>query len=191
MNKPHEVVSSDLEDLILVNASDEAIGTLPKRECHEQDGQLHRAFSVFIFNRAGEVLLQKRSPQKMLWPMFWSNACCSHPRAGEDAEEAAHRRLQQELGISTTLTYLYKFQYQARFGDVGSENELCWVWVGQAEADDVAPNENEIAEWQFVSKATLDQALENNPGAYTPWMKMEWQRIFDDHQDTLASFVVS
>lgn len=181
MNSRAEVVSSDLEDLILVDPSDEMTGTMSKIDCHQGDGTLHRAFSVFIFNAAGEVLLQKRSDQKMLWPLHWSNACCSHPRAGETSDEAAHRRLQQEVGISTPLTFLYKFQYQAPYLDVGSENELCWVWVGFAEADEVRVNINEIAEWRFFSKTELDQALADHPDQYTPWMKMEWERIFNDH----------
>ncbi len=185
MNNHAAVVSSDQEALILVNSADEPVGTMKKIDCHQGDGTLHRAFSVFIFNRAGEVLLQKRSAQKMLWPMYWSNACCSHPRDGEDAIDAAHRRLEQELGINTQLTFLYKFEYQASFSDVGSENELCWVWVGFAEAEDITPNDNEIAEWRFFSKAELDHELENNPQSYTPWMKMEWQRIFEDHSDQL------
>ena len=180
-----EVVSSDLEDLILVDSTDQPVGTLPKWECHQGEGTLHRAFSVFIFNRKGEVLLQRRSEQKMLWPMYWSNACCSHPRDGEEAEEAVVRRLQQELGIDCELTYLYKFEYQARFKDVGSENELCWVWVGFAEAEDIVANANEIAEWRFISPEDLNRELETNPDAYTPWMKMEWERIHSDHADQL------
>lgn len=180
------VVSSDTENLILVDSNDQPLGTLPKRDCHLDDGTLHRAFSIFIFNRAGDVLLQKRSDQKMLWPGYWSNACCSHPRAGEDAEEAAHRRLQQELGISTELTFLYKFEYQARFGEVGSEHELCWVWVGFAEADMVTANENEVSNWRFFSRVELDNALQQSPEHYTPWMKMEWQRLFEDHASQLA-----
>ena len=185
MSTFNEVVSSDLEDLILVNANDEEIGTRPKRECHLKEGELHRAFSVFIFNSAGEVLLQQRAAQKFLWPEYWSNACCSHPRAGEEAGEAAHRRLKQELGISVPLTYLYKFEYHARYPNVGSEHELCWVWVGFAEAQDISPNSNEVADWRFFSKKALDDELSQNPDIYTPWMKMEWERIFKDHKDVL------
>lgn len=185
MSQLDEVVSSDLEDLILVNEQDESIGTMPKLDCHLDNGQLHRAFSVFLFNSKGEVLLQKRSAQKMLWPLYWSNACCSHPREGETSELAAHRRLQQELGVEADLTFLYKFQYHARYKDIGSECELCWVWVGRAEAEDVQPNINEIAEWRFFGREELDDELANNPGAYTPWMKMEWQRIFEEHSAQL------
>ena len=181
MSTTTEVISSDLEELILVDSRDEPVGTMPKWECHQDDGVLHRAFSVFIFNAKGDVLLQKRSDQKMLWPGYWSNSCCSHPRVGEDSGEAASRRLKQELGIDCELTFLYKFEYQARFRDVGSENELCWVWVGFAEAEDVVANINEIDEWRFISRQALDHELEHNPDAYTPWMKMEWQRMFDEH----------
>ena len=181
----NEIVSSDLEDLILVNSDDENLGTRPKRECHLNKGVLHRAFSVFIFNSAGEVLLQQRTAQKFLWPLYWSNACCSHPRAGEDSEEAAHRRLKQELGISASLTYLYKFEYQARYENVGSEHELCWVWVGFAEEKDISPNNNEVANWRFFPKEELDEELSQKPETFTPWMKMEWERIFKDHHDVL------
>ena len=183
--KQNAIVSSDLEELILVNAHDEKVGTRPKLECHLDQGELHRAFSVFIFNSAGEVLLQQRAAQKFLWPLYWSNACCSHPRAGEDSEVAAHRRLNQELGISASLTYLYKFEYHAQYRDIGSEHELCWVWIGFAEEQDVSPNSNEIADWRFFSKEELDKEISENTDNYTPWMKMECERIFSDHQDLL------
>ena len=185
MSRLNQIVSSDNEPLILVTPDDECIGSLTKRLCHEGEGQLHRAFSVFIFNKAGDVLLQKRSAEKMLWPLHWSNACCSHPRAGEESGEAAHRRLKQELGISASLTFLYKFQYQAGYRDVGSENELCWVWLGTAEAEEIKPNRNEIAEWRYFTPDELDRDLTNNPDAYTPWMKMEWQRILANHANHL------
>ena len=187
MNYPTPIVSSDEENLILVNDQDENIGTMSKLNCHLDDGVLHRAFSVFIFNAAGDVLLQRRSDHKFLWPMYWSNACCSHPREGENAEAAAHRRLEQELGITTDLVFLYKFIYQAPFEDVGSEHELCWVWAGSAEQDQISANENEVAEWQFFSEEALNIELNRNPGNYTPWMKMEWERIKQDHAHQLSS----
>lgn len=185
MSPRNDIVSSDDEALILVNDNDEAIGTLPKLDCHLNQGTLHRAFSVFIFNKAGDVLLQQRSEQKLLWPGYWSNACCSHPREGEETEEAAHRRLKQEMGISSKLTFLYKFQYQAPYKDIGAEHELCWVWVGLAEADSVSSNDNEVADWRFFSKETLEQELKSHPENYTPWMKMEWQEILANHSDAL------
>ena len=181
MKTTEGIVSSDLDQLILVDSADQQIGSMTKPDCHLGTGTLHRAFSIFIFNQAGDVLLQRRSKQKMLWPGYWSNACCSHPRLGETSVAAAHRRLKQELGISAALSYLYKFEYQAPFEDIGSEHELCWVWIGVTEDENIVANANEIAEWRFVSRAQLDQELDENPDEFTPWMKLEWQRIFDHH----------
>ena len=185
MSGPDEVISSDADRLILVTPDDEDTGVMSKRDAHLGEGVLHRAFSVFIFNGQGHVLLQKRSGRKLLWPLHWSNACCSHPRAGEDAGKAAHLRLRQEMGVSTPLDYLYKFEYHARYREVGSEHELCWVWVGFAEASDITPNRNEVAEWRFFPREELDRELRNNPGLYTPWMKLEWERIHRDYPDRL------
>ena len=176
------VVSSDVEELILVNALDEIVGKQSKKDCHLHDGILHRAFSVFIFNPAGDVLLQRRSRQKLLWPNYWSNACCSHPRAGEDTAAAACRRLEQELGVATTLTFLYKFIYQARYQNIGSEHELCWVWVGLSDTDPIIANSNEVAEWHFLPVRELETQLIKTPDAFTPWLKLEWPRIREYHR---------
>lgn len=175
------VVSSDEELLILVDEKDGELGALSKRECHIGDGILHRAFSIFLFNAQGEVLMQRRSPTKTLWPGYWSNACCSHPRDGETVDEAVHRRLAQELGVSTHLEYLYKFVYKAKFGSVGTEHELCWVWAGSAEADQVEENPNEIAEWQFLRPEELDSKMDNSPASFTPWIKLEWKWLKENY----------
>ena len=89
--------AADPDSLILVDAADRAVGQLSKSRCHEGKGVLHRAFSLLIFNAAGDLLIQQRSPAKRLWPMYWSNSCCSHPRSGEDMESATRRRLREEL----------------------------------------------------------------------------------------------
>ena len=172
----HKQVSFDDEMLILVNPKDEEIRWEDKARCHLGDGILHRAFSIFIFNDNNELLIQKRSDQKLLWPLFWSNSCCSHPRKGEKIESAAQRRMEEELGIKTRLKYLYKFQYQAAFKDVGSENELCSVFIGKSDGQ-VQVNKNEIAEWKYLKAENLDTELTENPGSYTPWFKMEWARL--------------
>ncbi len=177
------VVSSDTEQLILVDEDDNEIGQLSKGECHEGEGKLHRAFSVFLFNDQGNVLLQRRSDQKRLWPGYWSNACCSHPRSGETMEQAVERRVLQELGVSTRLTYLYKFIYSATFENRGSERELCWVWVGAANETDIAPNNNEIADWRFLAPGELDAELAAKPGHFTPWLKLEWTRFRTDYPE--------
>jgi isopentenyl-diphosphate delta-isomerase len=171
-----EVVSSDDEPLILVDENDREIGFLSKGECHDGDGVLHRAFSLFVFNSDGELLLQKRSDEKRLWPLYWSNSCCSHPRRGETMEVATERRLAQELGMTGSFDYLFKFQYQAPFGELGSENELCWVFAGTS-SDEPRPNPNEITAIRWIRPAELDRELDEDPGSFTPWFKMEWPQV--------------
>ena len=184
MNSSNNIVSFDDENLIVVDAQDNILDYKTKEECHQGTGILHRAFSVFIFNEEKELLLQRRSQYKLLWPMFWSNSCCSHPRKSENIEDAAHRRTQEELGLTTQLTYLYKFQYQASFKNIGSENELCSVYIGKAHGS-VEANKNEIAEWKYINLTTLDGELQKNRELYTPWFKMEWDRIRNDYMNQI------
>jgi isopentenyl-diphosphate delta-isomerase len=170
------VVSFDADQLILVDGQDNEIGHMSKDECHIGDGQLHRAFSLFIFNTDGELLLQQRSEQKDLWPLYWANSCCSHPRHGELMEDAVQRRLYQELGITTELQFVYKFIYQANYEKSGSEHEYCWVYLGETN-DSVTANTNEIADWRYVSPRQLDQEQITNPEIFTPWLKLEWKEL--------------
>ena len=181
------MVSLERELLILVNPEDQETGNLSKAECHDGDGVLHRAFSVFLFNAGGELLLQQRSAAKRLWPMFWTNTCCSHPRQGESLELATSRRLHQELGTSSGLEFVYKFSYQARFGDQGSENELCSVYLGRLEQPAVA-NEVEIAALRYLSPAALDEEISADAERFTPWFKLEWQRLNEEFADRLAAY---
>ena len=153
---------------------------LDKDACHDGGGRLHRAFSLFVFDDTGRLLLQQRSAGKRLWPLDWSNSCCSHPRAGEAMDEATARRLKEELGIAARLTFAYKFAYQADFGQRGAENELCWVWLGRT-SDPIAPNRNEIAATRLVTPAELDAELESRPDEFTPWFIMEWSRLRTEH----------
>lgn len=180
-----ESVSSENEILVLVDESDRVVGHLSKGACHDGEGVLHRAFSLFVFNHDGELLLQKRSERKRLWPLFWSNTCCSHPREGETMDEAVHRRLRQELGMTSELHFLFKFQYQASYEDIGSENEICWVYVGISD-DEAEPNATEIADTRWVSPADLDAEMKASPDTFTPWFKMEWARIREDFQSQLG-----
>jgi isopentenyl-diphosphate delta-isomerase len=172
----HEVVSSEEEPLILVDQSDREIGHLSKGECHDGDGVLHRAFSLFIFNPAGELLLQQRSAEKRLWPRFWSNSCCSHPRRGETMEVATERRLAQELGMTSDVHHLFTFQYQAPYLDLGSENEVCWVFAGLSDAPP-RPNVHEIADVRWIAADDLDREFLTQPEVFTPWFAMEWPRV--------------
>jgi isopentenyl-diphosphate delta-isomerase len=181
-----EIVSFASEQLILVDDSDREIGYTPKTECHLGQGVLHRAFSIFVFNSANELLLQQRSASKMLWPGYWSNTCCSHPRRGETMATAVTRRLEQELGFTCPLEYLYKFKYQAQFGTVGAEHELCSVYYGRYDGP-VDANVNEIAAWRFVGVEALERELASAPETFTPWFKMEWVHIRANYLDGMLA----
>jgi isopentenyl-diphosphate delta-isomerase len=183
----HRVVSSEAEELILVDTDDNETGFLSKAECHDGRGRLHRAFSLFLFNEDGELLLQQRAPSKRLWPGFWSNTCCSHPRRGETMEVATRRRLRDELNIEAPVEFVYKFRYEAAFGEAGSENELCHVYLGRAPAQ-VRPNEHEIAAVRFVSPGELADEFDAHPERLTPWFRMEWQALTTEHADRLARY---
>lgn len=168
------------ELLIRVDENDRILRYETKDLCHQGEGLLHRAFSIFIFNEQGRLLLQRRSAEKLLWPLYWSNSVCSHPREGESYEDATMRRLQEELGISTPLHFLFRFHYRATFHDVGSEHELCSVYIGKFD-DTIRANEYEIAEWKYVDFDALHQDLLAHPETYTPWFKVEWERIQKDY----------
>lgn len=187
MESAQKVVSSDAEELILVDEDDAEIGFLSKAKCHDGTGVLHRAFSLFLFNEAGELLLQQRSESKRLWPGYWSNTCCSHPRKGESMTVATRRRLRDELNIETPLEFVYKFSYQAEFGNTGSENELCHVYLGRSN-DAVAPNEHEISAVRFVAADSLLREFDTKPEQFTPWFRMEWIALTEEYGDVLSGF---
>ncbi len=181
-----KIVSDDAERLILVDSQDNVVGHLDKSSCHDGTGILHRAFSLFIFNDEGELLLQQRANGKRLWPRFWSNSCCSHPREGETMEEAVQRRCEEELGFRTPMRFLYKFEYHAQFGALGSEHELCSVYTGIFSGEPVI-NTTEIEAWQWLAPAELDRRLAHSPETFTPWFKLEWQRINDAFADAIPT----
>ena len=187
MESAHRTVSSEAEELILVDENDAEVGFLSKAKCHDGVGQLHRAFSVFLFNADGELLLQQRSDLKRLWPGYWSNTCCSHPRRGESMSIATQRRLRDELNIESSLEFVYKFAYQVNFDATGSENELCHVYLGKV-TDTVMPNQQEIAAIRFLSPAALQNEFETCPDTLTPWFKMEWRALNEDHRDVLSRY---
>jgi isopentenyl-diphosphate delta-isomerase len=181
------VQATEADTLILVDEADREIGHLGKDQCHAGAGILHRAFSILIFNAQGELLLQQRSAGKRLWPLYWSNSCCSHPRRAETLEAATARRLEEELGLVCPLRFLFKFQYQAQFDPAGAENELCSVYIGRS-GQPLRVNESEIHAWRWVSLETLGAEMAG-PGQaqFTPWFKIEWQRIWREHRaDVLA-----
>ncbi|MDJ0831256.1 MAG: hydroxymethylglutaryl-CoA reductase, degradative [Desulfobacterales bacterium] len=176
VEQPINVSDRPEERLIVVNENDEVLDFLPRSLCHEGDGLLHRAFSVHIFNSRNQILLQQRSANKDLWPLYWSNSCCSHPRVGEININAAKRRLREELGISAPLQYLYKFKYQARYSETYSEYEMCSVYIGHTDKP-IHADAREVAAWRFVDLDMLDHELKEHPERFTPWFKMQWKKL--------------
>jgi isopentenyl-diphosphate delta-isomerase len=171
----------DSDALILVDAADQGVGYLSKARCHEGAGVLHRAFSLLIFNGSGELLLQQRSASKRLWPLYWSNSCCSHPRSYETMDAAIHRRLREELGLDCPLHFLFKFQYHAQFDATGAENELCSVFIGRS-TDTVKVDRDEIHAWRWVAPEALQAEITEGARAFTPWFLLEWARVLRDHR---------
>ncbi|HEU4625422.1 MAG TPA: isopentenyl-diphosphate Delta-isomerase [Steroidobacteraceae bacterium] len=175
----------DYDTLILVDEADREIGYLGKTECHQGAGVLHRAFSILIFNGRGELLIQQRAAGKRLWPLYWSNTCCSHPRRDETMSQATHRRLKEELDLACPLRFLFKFRYQAQFDTDGAENEICSVYIGRSEGP-VHPARGEIRAWRWISAADLQAALASDTEKFTPWFRLEWERIMRDHSHEIA-----
>jgi isopentenyl-diphosphate Delta-isomerase len=173
---------ADIEPLILVDGADREVGYLDKARCHTGRGVLHRAFSLLIFNGRRELLLQQRAASKRLWPLYWSNSCCSHPRRRETLEAASHRRLGEELGLSCPLQFLFKFEYQAQFDETGAEHELCSVYIGRSDGP-LRINREEILAWRWLSPERLQQELAG-PDAerFTPWFRLEWERTWREHR---------
>ena len=167
------------EQVILVNREDKELGTMGKMAAHEQ-GELHRAFSVFLFNDQGDTLLQQRAAGKYHSPGLWTNSCCSHPRQGETVEAAAQRRLGEELGIQladiSDLERHFHFVYRADFDNGLIEHELDHVLT--AKFDGVLDlNEEEVQDVQWMSIEDIEADMASNPDDYTAWFKI----IFDQY----------
>jgi isopentenyl-diphosphate delta-isomerase len=172
-----DVPPAESDELILVDEDDNPVGYAPKLAAHQHGGRLHRAFSVFIFNRAGEMLLQRRAATKYHFGGLWTNACCSHPRRGEDTLDAAHARLRHELGFDTELRELFSFIYRAADPTSGlTEHEFDHVLVGAFDGTP-QPNLDEVAEWKWAQPAKLLADVRANPKAYTPWFALVAERV--------------
>ena len=168
------------EKVILVSEVDEQLGLMAKMEAHEK-GILHRAFSVFIFNKKGELLLQQRALDKYHSPGLWTNTCCSHQRDGESNIEAGKRRLQEEMGFNCDLKELFWFVYKASFDNGLTEHELDHVMIGHYE-DDPIVNLDEAAAFKWMTLEDVKKDMELQPELYTQWFKI----IFNEYDQRLV-----
>lgn len=166
------------EQVVLVNERDEELGTMGKLEAH-QKGALHRAFSVFLFDREGRLLLQRRAHGKYHSAGLWTNTCCSHPRLGESLEAAAQRRLREEMGIEGRLAHRFSFIYKAGFDNGLQEHELDHVFFGRHDGEP-HPDPEEVAEWKRVPVQELDAEMKAHPERFTVWLRDCWPRILQE-----------
>jgi isopentenyl-diphosphate Delta-isomerase len=163
------------EFVILVDDNDIPTGTLEKMEAHKK-GLLHRAFSVFIFNDHGEMMLQQRSLKKYHSPGLWTNACCSHPREDEDTIAAAHRRLNEEMGFDCELTQVFCFTYRADVGNGLTEHEFDHVFIGVYSKAPLV-NYEEAEDWKFMPMVEIKKDMLENPENYTVWFRIAFVEI--------------
>lgn len=158
------------ENLILVDEHDNPMGKLEKSLVH-QLGLLHRAFSVFIFNKAGDLLLQQRADEKYHSPGLWTNTCCSHPRFGEQLVDAIKRRLKEEMGMQCGTHFTFSFLYKVKFANGLTEHEYDHVHFGVTD-DKPLSDKSEVKDWKYMSLEKLEKDICNNPENYTEWLKI-------------------
>lgn len=163
------------EFVILVDRDDKELGLMEKQQAHIA-GLLHRAFSVFIFNSKGELMLQQRAASKYHSPTLWTNTCCSHPRENETYEQAAHRRLVEEMGFDCDLSYKFDFIYKASLDNGLTEHELDHVFIGVYD-NEPKLNPDEVMAYRWVEMDDLKKDMQKNPQNYTAWFKI----IFDQY----------
>jgi isopentenyl-diphosphate Delta-isomerase len=171
-------------EIILVNKSDEEIGTGEKLMVH-QKALMHRAFSVLVFNENNELLIHKRTAHKYHSGNLWTNTCCGHPNAGEGIADAAYRRLGEEMGFQTDLQFLYKFHYIAPFENGLTENEIDHVFIGFYD-NSFIPNPEEVADFAWINVAEITADAQSNPEKYTFWFRLILQNeAFQDFVNKL------
>ena len=164
-----------MEQVILVNEMDVELGLMEKMEAHTK-ALLHRAFSIFVFNKNGEMLLQQRAISKYHSGGLWTNTCCSHPRPGETILQAANRRLQEEMGFETSLVKVLEFVYKAPFSNGLTEHEFDHVLVGYYDGI-INPNQEEVEKYSFNSFSDIEISINKCPEIYTEWFKIAFPLI--------------
>ena len=165
------------EEVILVDTNDVPLGTMPKMEAHEK-AILHRAFSVFILNKEGQLMLQQRALSKYHSPGLWTNTCCSHQRLGETNIEAGTRRLQEEMGFKTPLKELFSFVYKATFDNGLTEHEFDHVILGYYDSEPIINNE-EVTNWKWMNLEEIIKEIKTTPDNYTAWFKIIFDRFYN------------
>jgi isopentenyl-diphosphate delta-isomerase len=175
MNSPDSVVLVDQNGNPRLNP-DGSIHVIEKMKAHKE-GLLHLAVSVFVFNNKGQLLLQKRAPEKYHSPGLWTNACCTHPYLDERPEETAHRRLREEMGLDCALTEAFTFMYKEDVGGGLVENEFDHVFVGYCDRDP-KPDPAEVSEWKWISLEELESDLKTHLKDYTVWFRLCFPQIF-------------
>jgi len=168
-----------MEEIILVDEKDNEVGFGEKIKMHENGGKLHRAFSIFIQNSDGQMLIQQRAKTKYHFGSLWTNTCCSHPNKGESLEHAVHRRLVEEFGFDTDVKELLSFVYKAY--DPKSkltEHEFDHVFIGTFDGEP-NPNPEEIGDFEWIDPEVLQEDVKNHPERYTPWFKIVLDRVID------------
>ena len=187
------------EYVILVDKNDNPVGREEKVRCHLPNGKLHRAFTVLLFDKKARLLLTKRSKSKMLWPDDWDGTVASHPRESESYVSSAERRLPEELGVSSKLDYLFKFEYHVPYKDIGSENEICGTLIGILDSFlSVKLVKDEISETVWITPAKLIKNLKKTPRLYCPWMLIALyllsssdKQMLNKHQTILSAWTKS
>ncbi len=170
----NEAINVD-EMVILVDENDKVIGSEEKMKTH-REGKLHRAFSIFVFNSKGETLLQKRAKIKYHSGGLWSNACCSHPRPGENLEDAVHRRLKEEMGFDCDLQKVFHFVYKTNLDNNLTEHEFDHVFIGHYDGG-VEINPNEVEDFKWINIDALKESMEKHPENYTEWFKIAFSEV--------------
>lgn len=169
-----------MEQVVLVDEQDNELGLMEKMEAHEK-ALLHRAFSVFVFNTKGQLMIQQRALHKYHSGGLWTNTCCSHPRQGETVIDAGKRRLQEEMGFSCELEKTFDFIYKAKLDKGLTEHEFDHVMIG-AYNDEPNINPAEVASWKWIEMEGLKNDIKNHPEKYTEWFKI----IFDKFEKEIA-----
>jgi isopentenyl-diphosphate delta-isomerase len=161
------------KSVILTDEQGNDLGEAGALAAHTGKGQLHLAFSVYIFRKNGtELLIQRRSNKKMLWPMIWANTCCSHPQRNESAAEAGMRRLGEEMGFTCPLREDSSFVYRAEDpGGRGVEHEYVTILIGNGGDIEPKSNPEEVAEWKWITVEELFREFERHPNDFAPWLQ--------------------